>query len=164
MFAAGHESFREIGRGLEQQKRPVFPFSLHPPHRIGRHSVHEALPCRRLLRRHQPRQGLQDRHLDAEPGKHLGELEPDGAAANDDQGTRETLERHRSSVVEVAGLSEPGKWRGPRGGASGDDDLLAGDRPPISEPDGTARRHHRPLLEQGDRLVGPEDVPILCLA
>ena len=64
-----------------------------------------------VLARQQPRRHFDHGHLAAEPAKHLGELEPDIAAADDDKMRRNKIEIEQRAVVEVLDLVEAGNRR-----------------------------------------------------
>jgi hypothetical protein len=53
-------------------------------HSLGRQILSQGLPDRRVLGGNDPWQRLEYRYLYPESGKHLRELEPDGAGPNHD--------------------------------------------------------------------------------
>ena len=67
---------------------------------------------------------VDDRHLRAETGERLAELEPDGAGADDQQGLGQLLELERADVVEPVDPFDAGNRRHGRSAAGRDEDAL----------------------------------------
>ena len=86
------------------------------------------LPDRRrdvlVLALNQPRPHLDDGDFAAEPPEHLPELEPDVAAAHDDQVLREKVDAPSSSCWSDTDLVEPGHRGHDRAPAHVDEDPL----------------------------------------
>src|SRR5581483_341762 len=77
-----------------------------------------------ILARNQPRGLLDDGHFAPEAAVHLAELQPDVAAADDDQVFGQEVHFHHARIVEEADLVEPGQGRPGSPAADVDEDFI----------------------------------------
>ncbi len=134
----------------------------------------------RVLTRSQMRVPPQERHPGAKAGVHLGELDPDIAATDDDQGLREVVQVQGRAVGEELHFIEAGDGRLGPAGTGGNDrvseteglftgiDFMLANKPGVApkEPDSVVTFVERPVnplmnfpndgIFPGHRLLHPE--------
>ena len=93
-----------------------------------------------VFHHHQPGGAFDDRDLAAEPAEHLAELQPDVAAAKDDQVLGDLVELHDRGRVEHRDVARAVDRQRPGPGARVDDDHRRADRPGAAVGEGDLER------------------------
>ena len=90
---------------------------------------------RRLFAGQELRRVLDQRHVTAESGQHLGDLAPHGPATDDDGGRRQFVARIEVLAGPEGHRGEAGDARLPKPGAGGDDQVAPTDAGPAGDED-----------------------------